>query len=295
MPPSRALRIASLCLATSLFAPDAGAQIRPSERGLVSQTVDGTVITVDYARPQARGRDSLFGKVVTKDQVWTPGANGATTFRVSRDVTVNGKPLAAGHYSMWLVSDPASDWMLYFHKDTAFWHTAHPKPSTMLLAVPVIHTGTGERVEVLTFDFPLVSPMHTELRLRWGTTTVPLEIGITPSAPKIALTAEQLAPYIGTYNVTIHNLNGGTSSGVKLAIVNAKGVLRGIMDQPGEPVELEYLPTATAHRFRPAFLKDGKVVDAEVSPIEFEVVDGRATGFVIEYDGRPWMVGKRNN
>jgi hypothetical protein len=278
-----------------LLAPDAGAQIRPSERGSVSQTVDGTVITVDYARPQARGRDSLFGKVVTRDEVWTPGANGATTFRVSREVTVNGKPLAAGKYSMWMVSDPDSAWTLYFHKDTAFWHTAHPKPSTMLLAVPVAHASTSERVEVLTFDFPRVSPMHAELRLRWGTTTVPLDIGITPSAPTIALSAEQLAPYVGTYSVTIHNLNGTTSSGVKLVIVNAKGVLRGIMDQPTEPVELEYLPTATPHRFRPAFLKDGTVADAEVSPIDFDVVDGRATGFTIEFDGRPWMVGKRNN
>ena len=32
--------------------------------------------------------------------------------------------------------------------------------------------------------------MHAELRLRWGTTTVPLDIGITPSAPKVTLTTQ---------------------------------------------------------------------------------------------------------
>jgi hypothetical protein len=277
----------------SLLAPGAGAQIRASERGSVSQTVDGTVITVDYGRPQARGRDSLFGKVVTRDEVWTPGANVATTLQVSRDVTVGGKPLPAGKYSVWLTSDPASQWMLYFHKNASLFHTAHPRVSDMALAVPVPHTTTGEHVEVLTFDFPRVSPMHAELRLRWGTTTVPVDIGITPSAPKIALSADQLAPYLGTYLVTFAGPKG-RSPEMSLAIVNAKGALRGIMDQPqGEPVEMEYLATDTPHRFMPAFLKDGRIYDVEVAPVEFEVVNGRATGFTAMFDGKPWIQAKR--
>lgn len=289
----RSVAIVSL-VSTVLAVPCAGAQIRASERGSVSQTVDGTVITVDYGRPQARGRDSLFGRVVTRDEVWTPGANGATTFQVSRDVTVGGKPLPAGKYSLWLVSDPASEWVLYFHKNAALFHTAHPKPADMALAVPVPHTTTGEHVEVLSFDFPKVSPMHAELRLRWGTTTVPIDIGIMPSAPRIALSAEQLAPYLGTYLVTFTNGNGKRSPEMNLAIVNAKGALRGILDQPkGEPVEMEYLPTDTPHRFMPAFLKDGKIYDVEVAPVEFEVANGRATGFTALFDGKPWIQGKR--
>lgn len=282
----------------SLLAPRAGAQVRASERGTVSQTSDGTVITVDYGRPQARGRDSLFGKIVTRDEVWTPGANGATTFQVSRDVTVGGKPLPAGKYSLWLVSDPTSEWVLYFHKNATLFHTAHPRPADMALAVPVSHTTTGEQVEALTFDFPRVTPMHVELRLRWGTTTVPLDIGIVPSTPKVAMTAEQMAPYLGTYGVTFAARNGGAgrSPEMKLAIVNAKGSLRGIMDQPGgEPTELEYLPTGTPGRFMPAFLKDGKIFDVEVMPVEFDVVNGRATGFTMIFDGKPWMEGKRKN
>src|SRR5690349_18565433 len=101
-----------LVAAMYAIALPAAAQIRASERGSVSQTVDGTVIAVDYGRAQARGRDSLFGKVVRKKEVWTPGANQATTFQVSRDVTVGGKPLPAGKYSVWMVSDPTSPWVL---------------------------------------------------------------------------------------------------------------------------------------------------------------------------------------
>jgi hypothetical protein len=292
---SRASRTASLVTVVCLHAPPAGAQIRASERGSVSQTVDGTVITLDYGRAQARGRDSLFGKVVTRDEVWTPGANAATTFHASRDVMVGGKPLPAGKYSVWLVSDPAAEWVLYFHPNAGLFHTQHPKPAAMALAVPVPHSTTAEHVEVLTFDFPRVSTIGAELRLRWGNTVVPVEIGVTPSMRALAMTPEQLAPYLGTYGVTFAGPNGGHSPEMKLALVNAKGALRGIMDVPGEAMEMEYIPTDTPHRFMPAFLKDGMIFDVEVTPADFQVVNGKATGFVVMFDGKPWMEGKRKN
>ena len=40
--------------------------------------VNGTTITLDFSRPVARGRDSLFGGVVHWGELWTPGANWAT-------------------------------------------------------------------------------------------------------------------------------------------------------------------------------------------------------------------------
>ena len=278
-----------------LLAVSAEAQIRASERGSVSQTVDGTIITVDYGRAQARGRDSLFGKVVTKGEVWTPGANASTTFQASRDITVGGKSLPAGKYSVWMVSDPSAPWTLYFHTNATLFHTRHPKIADMALAVPVPHTSTGEHVEMLTFDFPRVSPAGAELRLRWGTTSVPVEIGVTPSAPRTAMTAEQLAPYLGTYGVTFGTPDGKRSPETKLVIVNAKGALRGIMDVPGEAMEMEYLPTSTPHRFMPAFLKDGKIYDVEVVPVDFRMVDGRAVSFTALFEGKPWMEGTRKN
>ena len=293
---SRAPLIASLLSAIWLLAPRTEAQIRASERGSVSQTVDGTVVTVDYGRVQARGRDSLFGKVVTRDEVWTPGANAATTLQVSRGVTVGGKSLPAGKYSIWLVSDPAAPWTLFFHRNAGLFHTQHPKPADMALAVPVPHTTTGEHVEVLTFDFPRVSTTGTELRMRWGATTVPVEIGVTPNMPQVAMTPEQLAPYLGSYGVTFATPTGGRSPEMKFVIVNAKGAMRGVMDQPGEAMEIEYFPTDTPHRFMPAFLKDGKVFDVELStPTDFQVVNGRASGFAAIFNGKPWMEGKRKN
>ena len=68
----------------------AAAQIRASEIGTMSQIIDGTKITMEYSRPRARGRDQLFGHVVHWNEVWTPGANWATTFETNKNITLNG-------------------------------------------------------------------------------------------------------------------------------------------------------------------------------------------------------------
>ena len=101
------------------------AQIRMSERGTVGQTVDGTTISLDYARPQARGRSPIFGRVVHWGETWTPGANWATTITVSKDVKVNGQDLPKGTYSVWMVPADSSDWTVLFHRKARL--LSHPE------------------------------------------------------------------------------------------------------------------------------------------------------------------------
>ena len=76
---------AAIALVTALPA-GAQAQVMASEHGMVQQRVDGTTITIEYYRPQRRGRDNLFGGVVKWGSTWTPGANWATTLDVDHDV-----------------------------------------------------------------------------------------------------------------------------------------------------------------------------------------------------------------
>ncbi|HEX9484759.1 MAG TPA: DUF2911 domain-containing protein, partial [Gemmatimonadaceae bacterium] len=75
-------------IASGVIACPAHAQIRASEPATFTQTIDGTKITMQYSRPRARGRETLFGSsdVVRWNEVWTPGANYATTLEVSKPV-----------------------------------------------------------------------------------------------------------------------------------------------------------------------------------------------------------------
>ena len=71
-------------MALTVLAADAHAQIRASERGTVTQTVDGTTIKIDYSRPQARGRDNLYGGQIHWGEVWSPGAMSTRSAKARR-------------------------------------------------------------------------------------------------------------------------------------------------------------------------------------------------------------------
>src|ERR1041384_1815152 len=49
-------------------------------------TADGVKITIDYGSPNVKGRE-IWGTLVELDKVWRTGADEATTFEVSKDVT----------------------------------------------------------------------------------------------------------------------------------------------------------------------------------------------------------------
>ena len=75
-----------------------------SQRGSVTQMVAFTKISVVYGRPVARGR-ALFGALVPWDSVWHPGADSATRITFSKNVLIDGKPLGAGEYTLWLIHE----------------------------------------------------------------------------------------------------------------------------------------------------------------------------------------------
>jgi hypothetical protein len=171
-------------LAITLAVP-AGAQVKASERGSVSQTVDGTVITVDYSRPQVRGRQDVFGKVVPAGELWTPGANWATTLEVSKPIRLQGRDLAAGKYSMWMITGPG-DWTVYLHKNPRLFHTNPPRVEDMLLSFTVRPTQV-EHTELITFDFPRVATDSTTLRFRWATTALSIDLVTQATRPSTGM------------------------------------------------------------------------------------------------------------
>src|SRR5262245_2584484 len=70
---------------------------RPSPKGLVTQTVGLTDITVAFSSPGVKGR-KIWGEVVPFDKVWRAGANECTKLTVSTAISIEGKPVAAGSY-----------------------------------------------------------------------------------------------------------------------------------------------------------------------------------------------------
>jgi hypothetical protein len=141
--------------------------------------VDGAKLTVVYSRPRARGRTGLFGSRVHTGEIWTPGANAATTLALSKDATIEGRAVPKGKYSVWIVTAPAQ-WELLLDPDTGRFHTQRPKPREGQHRIP-IRRESRPFMEVLTWWFPEVSSGGATLAMQWDTVYVPLRVGVAPS------------------------------------------------------------------------------------------------------------------
>lgn len=179
--------------------PIASAQIVASERGSVSQIVDGTHLRVDYSRPRLRGRDSVFGKLEPWGRAWTPGADSATTLLINKNVRLLGVPVPAGKYSVWLVPRAGAPWTFVLDPRTTLYHTAHPESTSRQIRVPVI-PKTVPRTDVLTWSFPSISNTGTTLEMRWETTAIELPIDVPATYP-VTVSAADAAPYLGEYEL----------------------------------------------------------------------------------------------
>jgi hypothetical protein len=179
---------AAACLATLVASSTTQSQGYPfSQRGSVSQMVAYTEISVWYGRPVARGR-ALFGALVPWDSVWHPGADSATRIKFDHDVIVEGKPLKAGEYSLWLIPHEHSPWTVIFSRAAHVFHKPYPGARFDVLRVDIAPEQVSN-IESFAIYFPMVLRDEAVIQLHWGTTAVPIHIKATfkPLAAAVTL------------------------------------------------------------------------------------------------------------
>ena len=94
-------------------------KMRVSPKASVSQTIGFTDVIINYCRPGVKGR-KIWGELVPYNIVWRAGANEATTINFSKNVLINGKKLAAGTYSFFVIPGE-KEWTLIFNKVANQW------------------------------------------------------------------------------------------------------------------------------------------------------------------------------
>lgn len=133
---------------------------------------DGKTITVDYSSPRMKGR-KVFGDLVPYGQVWRTGANEATKFVTTAALSVEGKDVPAGSYTIFTV--PAQDkWTLIINKHTGEWGIPYKYESEELARVPMSQSSTSSPVENFTISFDQSGNACT-LKLSWENTEASLK------------------------------------------------------------------------------------------------------------------------
>jgi hypothetical protein len=160
-----------------------------SQRAIVTQRIGLTDITVNYCRPLAGGRE-LFGKTIAYGQVWRAGANENTVISFTDDVSVEGKPLAAGTYGLHMI--PAADqWTIIFSKNSTSWGSFSYDEKEDALRVNV-KPQAGEFEEALAYTFEDVKPDSTAVTLRWAKVAVPFHVSANVNAIVLSSIKNQL-------------------------------------------------------------------------------------------------------
>ncbi len=159
----------SLLFCTFLLITGMNAQIntpQASPKGTVSQQIGLTDFSITYSRPSAKGR-VVFGDVVPFGKTWRTGANQATLFTVSDDVTIEGQELKAGKYALYTVPEKNTiEWI--FYKNTTSWGLPEQwNDADVAIKVKTAFNTTANKTETLTFNFDELRNNSAVLKLSW--------------------------------------------------------------------------------------------------------------------------------
>ncbi|GAA4802746.1 DUF2911 domain-containing protein [Olivibacter ginsenosidimutans] len=132
-------------------------------------TTNGVTITINYSRPYVKGR--IVGQDIAPiGKVWRTGANEATTFSVNKDVTIEGKALKAGKYSLHSIPGDTQT-TLIFNKVWKKWGLDYDeKEDALRVDAPTIEDSHS--VE----QFTITADKDGLVQLLWGTYKIPFHV-----------------------------------------------------------------------------------------------------------------------
>lgn len=161
-------------LAATFAVAQADKSSRPSPPATASVSFgDGKTVTIDYSRPSAKGR-KVMGGLVPYGQVWRTGANEATSFVTTADLSIGGTTVPAGKYTLYSLPGENA-WKLIINKETGQWGTKYDEKQD-LSRIDMKVAKTGAPVEQFTISLDKAGADSATLKLEWENTSGSVEI-----------------------------------------------------------------------------------------------------------------------
>lgn len=175
-----------------------------NQRAVVTQYLGMVAVTIDYHSPDVTsptGDDrtgKIWGQLVpwgiapnpfypgfgsAENMPWRAGANENTTITFSHDVEVEGEPLAAGTYALFMAPGE-TEWTILFNRNSSAWGSFFYDPSLDALKVQVEPEKTDYFREWLTYEFDDRQLDSARAVLHWENLRVPFRISV-PNLPEL--------------------------------------------------------------------------------------------------------------
>ncbi len=165
----------TFALSSTLFAADEKPMFPDSsQHATITQRVGLTDVSVEYSRPDKRGRE-IFGGLVPFGEVWRTGANSPTKITFSEPVKIEGKEVPAGAYALYTIPN-ADEWTVILSKNLKLWGAYGYKPDADELRVQVKSVPLADAVETFAIGFDDLKDDRATLSLAWDKTRVPVTL-----------------------------------------------------------------------------------------------------------------------
>lgn len=175
---------------------------RPSQKQSLTQRIGLTDITIEYSRPNAKGRE-IFGGLVPYDKIWRTGANEATTIEFDDYVTIQGQTVPPGKYAVFTKPMSEGVWEVMFNSDWDQWGTGKYDPNKDLLKVTAQVRQMNDYTETFTINFDNVLGDQAILYLNWANTRVELTVEVNSKSKaleNIQKKIKEMENTFGAYN-----------------------------------------------------------------------------------------------
>jgi len=165
-----------------------------NQKASVTQWIGPASVTITYNSPDVHGpngedrKGHIWGELVhygfidqgfgsSKAAPWRAGSNENTTITFSNDVTINGKPLKAGTYGLFLdvEKDGPSNWI--FSKNYSGWGSYFYDAKEDALRVPAPLTD-APYTEWLTYGFDGRESKQANAFLQWENKRIGFTVGV---------------------------------------------------------------------------------------------------------------------
>ena len=165
-----------------------------NQKASVSQWIGPVEVNVTYNSPKVTAPDGtdrrgkIWGGLVpwgmSKDSFgtcgeecpWRAGANENTVFRVSHDVKVEGQPLAAGSYGLFMVPGPEEFTVIFSRNSTSWGHYFYDAKEDALRVK--VKPRKAPYTHWMTFEFVERKPSEATVALQWDELEVPIRIEV---------------------------------------------------------------------------------------------------------------------
>ena len=196
----------NISFAQLLQLPDGGVNLK----SMTGRRVGVTDIEIHWNAPGVKGREgniwgtsiapygfTVLGYGSNVASPWRAGANESTTISFSTDVTINGKPLAAGTYGFFIAIYPDSC-TLIFNKNTAGWGSYFYRSDMDVLRVTTRQQkDLKESKERLDYTFSNQIDRTVEVALEWEKWRIPFKVEVDLLSTTLASIRSQLSGAMG--------------------------------------------------------------------------------------------------